>query len=203
MKFIERIPNNPEEEKTISTNEKINTLSQTENKIQENNNPALKQPDIIPLTNTESLNTEENFSYVSEKALEIDDIYKNGDIDNDTLRSIYIIDSFLKALPETLPNEAKRQSVLNIISASGINLENLLEDGQKRLHLLHNYCESFTSKTEEIIKQYEIEIKEFTMKIEQCTEAINKRNELQKEQDLKLDYEMSKIESIIKFIKKQ
>lgn len=197
IKFIEKIPDASIEQENVSA------VKETDGSDQLTEEVEIATMDTTASFHTSEENIEKSDSYISDKVLDVDEIYKNEGIDCNHLESVYIIDSYQKALPETLPNETKRQAVLSILSASDINLDNLLTDGEKRLDILHNFSKVYTGKTEDITKQYEAEIKELTIKIEKCRKAINKRDELQKEQDLKLDCEIQRIENIIKFIKKQ
>jgi hypothetical protein len=201
IKFIEKIPESSKEEDPF--NDEISVSNQSADSKEDDNKSISDQVNIDVTVNTYKKNIEEYAPYTSDKVTEISDIYKNEGIIDDNIKSIYIIDSFLKALPETLPNEAKRQSVLNIISASGMNLETLLEDGKNRVNLVHTFHKGFTSKTDEITRQCKIAIEELTAKIEKYKDAISQREDLQKEQDLKLEYEIQKIENIISFINRQ
>lgn len=156
-------------------------------------------------TETENINESEykeckvNFM---DKILQTNEIYNKSNIEKNDINTVFIINSFIKALPENLPVEIKRQSVLNIIIASGMNLENLIEDGNNRLSILNTYINEFSKETENTIIQYQMEIENLNKKIDEYKNNIKTRDKLQQEQNAIITYEIQKIEEIIGFINK-
>ncbi|MGE4284954.1 MAG: hypothetical protein AB7G87_14770 [Clostridia bacterium] len=130
----------------------------------------------------------------------IQEIYNKLNMPIKVTDTVFIVDSFLKALPENLPTEIKRQSVLNVISASGMQLQSLIHDGNERLKALNFFIDSFTEKTEDTIDATEKEIDKLLEQINKYKELINKRKTLQEEQKATIDYEIQKILSMVKFI---
>ena len=55
-------------------------------------------------------------AYEKNKLLSIDEIYRNARLTSDMKNTIFIVDVFLKTLPENLPIDVKRESVANILN---------------------------------------------------------------------------------------
>ncbi|MGY0373569.1 hypothetical protein [Clostridium sp. JNZ J1-5] len=135
------------------------------------------------------------------KLLSVDEIYNRFNIENKKINTIFLIDSYVKALPETLPTDIKKQSVLNIVKASGMNVQELIKDGQDRVKVLGSFTSDVSAKTKSIIDEYEKEIGELLKKIDEYKNIINNRKNFQEEQKACIDYEVQKINNIIGFIK--
>lgn len=135
-----------------------------------------------------------------QEKLDINEIYlKFGPSTNDT-NTIYIIDSFLKALPDNLPSDIKLQSVLGIVSASKMDVEQLLTDGSRRLEVLTQFFKNFMNSNNNVIDENEKEISILTEKINQHKKIIEGRKKLQEEQKSVVEFELQKIENIIDFV---
>lgn len=135
------------------------------------------------------------------KILSVDEIYFNSNLANKKINTIFLIDSYVKALPENLPTEVKRQAVLNIIKASDMDITLLVKDGQDRLSILNEFITNVTTKTDNIIKTCEDEIKDLHKKIDEYKKLINDREKFQEEQKAFIDYEVQKVQNIMDFIK--
>jgi len=134
------------------------------------------------------------------KLLKIDEIYKNYDINSNGINSLSIVESFQKALPDYLPTDVKRQSILNIISSSNVQVESLVKDGSDKLNCLKDFSKSFTEESRDVISNFEDEIKKLNEKINSYKTAIDNMKKLQSEQDFTVKYEMDKINNIMQFI---
>lgn len=152
----------------------------------------------IPTQNMVSFDQQNQFK--ADKLLKIEEIYKKFNLDSDNKNTIFIIDSFSKALPDYLPQEIKRQSILNIISSSGMNIVELLKDGTERINILKNFENSCTNYTNKLISESEAEIEKLMQAINKCKKSINDRKKLQEEQSANIEYEVQKIQNIIQFI---
>jgi len=137
------------------------------------------------------------------KLLGIQEIYKKAGMISEGTSTVFIIDNFSKALPDNLPTAVKRQSVLNLISTSGMSIDNITKDGKGRLQELNVFLQAFSSKTDEAILKNETEIKKLTQKINDYKKVINDRKKLKQEQKAVIEYETQKIQSIILFIEGQ
>lgn len=134
------------------------------------------------------------------KLLKIDEIYKNYDINSNGINSLSIVESFQKALPDYLPTDVKRQSILNIIASSNVQVESLVKDGSDKLNCLKDFSRSFTEESRDVISNFEDEIKKLNEKINSYKTAIDNMKKLQSEQDFTVKYEMDKINNIMQFI---
>ncbi len=134
------------------------------------------------------------------KLLKIDEIYRNFDILTEGINSLAIVESFQKALPDYLPTDVKRQSILNIIASSNVKVESLLRDGNDKLRCLNDFSEAFTKESNEVVSDFEKEIKKLTEKINNYKTAIDNMKKLHTEQDFTVKYEIEKINNILQFI---
>jgi len=134
------------------------------------------------------------------RLLKIDEIYRNFDILTEGINSLSIVESFQKALPDYLPMDVKRQSILNIISSSNVKVESLLRDGNDKLRCLNDFSEAFTKESNEVVSDFEKEIKKLTEKINNYKTAIDNMKKLHTEQDFTVKYEIEKINNILQFI---
>lgn len=137
---------------------------------------------------------------IIDRPLSIREIYiKSGQL-SDGITTIFIIENFLKALPEYLPTDIKRNSILNLITASGLNLQNILRDGKEKVKLLNMFQQNFDSKTSEAISKDETEIKSLESKIQKLKDDIEKNTKLMQEQKSIVDFETQRIENILNFV---
>lgn len=134
------------------------------------------------------------------KLLKIGEIYQNYDISSDGINSLSIVESFQKALPDYLPTDVKRQSILNIIASSNVKVENLVKDGNDKLNCLKDFSQSFTNESNAVITNFDAEIKKLNEKISSFKTAIDNMKNLQTEQDFTVKYEIDKINNILQFI---
>lgn len=210
-------------EKTINENEN-NSIGQSEEDIEqiipvETEKPqfadymkkAEVKPEVKPEVQTEvktsmntSIKTEEAEDPVGivrkKKLLKIDEIYKNYDINSNGINSLSIVESFQKALPDYLPTDVKRQSILNIISSSNVQVDSLVKDGNDKLNCLKDFSRSFNEESRGVISNFDEEIKKLNEKINSYKTAIDNMKKLQSEQDFTVKYEIDKINNILQFI---
>jgi hypothetical protein len=140
---------------------------------------------------------------IDESSLEgiitINEIYEQSNL-NDLSKSIFRVKSFSEALPDTLTTEAKRQSVLGILAASDLNVEELKEDAYLRIEAINSVMEQFSNSTDNIIEDGNEEIKRLQEQIESIKEKINSRQLLQENQMKLVNDEINKIKNIVEFL---
>lgn len=134
------------------------------------------------------------------KLLKIEEIYKNYDIYSDGINSLSIVESFQRALPDYLPTDVKRQSILNIIASSNVKVDSLVKDGNDKLNCLREFSKSFSDESTNVVLNFENEIKKLNEKINGYKTAIDSMKKLQSEQDFTVKYEIDKINNILHFI---
>lgn len=127
-------------------------------------------------------------------------IYKENGID-DLSNSIFKVEEIKGALPTNLPNEIKKASVIGMMGVSKLAIETVLEDAEKRSQILSGALQKFTDETVNIIEQGQGEIAELEEKINSINEKITARKKNQDDQEKVVTDEISKITSIVNFIK--
>lgn len=140
-------------------------------------------------------------AYEKNKMLTIEDIYRNARLSGDSKRSIFIADIFLKTLPENLPVDIKRTSLLNILGVSNISIEELLTDAFQRIDSLNTVLENTVNTSEDIIKKNEATIRELESRIEELKNITEIRRKFQDDQNTLIEYEIQRIINIVDFIK--
>lgn len=130
----------------------------------------------------------------------IDRIYEIGSL-TDKERSIYKADEIRKILPDSLTKEAKRASVVGMLSVSKITVEEVILDADKRTELLLGVLERFTKETVEIRQDTQLEIDALELQIEEKKAAITARNLEQEKQGEIITTELDRIRAITDFIK--
>jgi len=135
-----------------------------------------------------------------DKFLPVEEIYKKSNLATNGTDTIFIIDCYKSAIPGFLPTDAKRESVLNIIASSNMQIDKLMKDGRDRLNALKRYDESFSKVTDKIISDYESEIDKLTERINACKSGISGRKKIQEEQAATIEYEIQKLHNVFEFV---
>lgn len=140
-------------------------------------------------------------SYEKNKFLSIDEIYRNKNLEKDVKQSIFIAEVFMKALPENLPIDIKKKSTLNILEASGLKKEELLNDAYIRIDALNTVLEETVAKTAEVKSKNESSIKELEERIEMLKRNIEERHVFEEKQTSEIEYEIQRVINIVDGIK--
>ena len=140
-------------------------------------------------------------SYEKNKLLTIEDIYKNARLTLDSKKSIFIIDILSKTLPENLPVDVKRETVLSLMNVQGLEKEKLLNDAYNRIDALNTVLEDTVNKSEEIIERNKNSIRELEKRIEELKNINEERREFQNDQNTLIEYEIQKIINLVDFVK--
>jgi len=197
-----------ESEESINIPEPKNMpdLSKIEEKKEEVK--AEVKPEVVAkeVATSESTEIEEKLDYLigayeKNKLMTIDEIYRNARLQTDIKRTIFMADTYLKALPENLPIDIKRQSVLDIMEVSNISKEDLLKDAYQRIDSLNTVLEETVQTSDEIMKRHETNIRELEKRIEDLKGIVQDRVKFQEDQNTMIEYEIQKIINIVEFIK--
>lgn len=202
-------PHSPDSEDILEDGAEVQ-VAETE-KVE--NEPAEESKSLSGEAETEA---EEEFSYsiyqngdggidydklVGEtKLMTIDSIYSCKNLPKNLNESVFIIELYGKTLPENLPIEVKRQSVLNILKVSSLDVEVLLQDAYNRIDLLNEVLEDVAQKTEEMNETNLAEIAELNRKIEELRQTMANRAKYQQKQNTSIGYEIQRIVNIVEFI---
>lgn len=196
----EPLPTEPVEEPTLKIKaeeqDQIDSYKALEAQLLQEKETAQAHPFVIE----DKLNTLIE-AYEKNKLLTIEEIYRNARLTADNKRSIFIADIFLKTLPENLPVDIKRTSLLNILNVSSINIEELLTDAFQRIDSLNTVLENTVSTTDEISQKNDASIRELESRIEELKNVIEARRKFQEDQNTLIEYEIQKIINIVDFIK--
>lgn len=150
--------------------------------------------------------TQDKYSTVNnnryEKKMTIDEIYSLHEFDNNSINTVFMLQNLINALPQNLPKDIVKQSVINIIDASRMDLNKLLSDGDQRLKLLDEVIHSYYNQTNNNITKYKEEIAKLSSLINDYQEQIKINENMLEEQIYEIKYEFQKIEEIINFFSK-
>lgn len=140
-------------------------------------------------------------SYERNKLLSIEDIYRKANLINDVKSTVFMVDVYAKALPENLPLDVKRDSVLNIMKASELRVDDLLSDAYKRIDALNNILENVVQTTEELKTKNTATIRDLEKRIDELKRNIVEREKFQETQNTMIEYEIQRIINIVDFVK--
>lgn len=194
FRLVERIEKEQYLENVEEKNSEIDAEKNAETKTANEENI---NKDNINAVNSLNKDTKKNVNIL----LSVDEIYSKFQLENKKVNTIFLVDSYIKALPENLPMDIKKQSVLNIIRASDMEAGKLINDGQDRLKALDTFMIDVSEETKIIINGYETQIQELMNTIEEYKNIINDRKRFQEEQKACVDYELQKVQNIVDFIK--
>ena len=140
-------------------------------------------------------------SYEKNKLLSIEDIYRNARLTLDTKKSIFMVDILSKTLPENLPIDVKRETVLSLMNVSDLKRDNLLNDAYQRIDTLNTVLEETVETSEEIMEKNNKTIEELKKRIEELASINEERLEFQQDQNTLIEYEIQKIINLVDFVK--
>jgi hypothetical protein len=187
--LVEKVQTAPEEETDLSITEEG-----SESFVNRINAPVEKPNPFV----AEILEKPNTFKF--DRHNEVSEVYNIYNLKLDGINTIFIIENFLKALPEYLPEDVKRQSLFDIIASSGMNMETLITDGSERLKSLNAFFEQFSTNTNKNIQEREKEIELLVKKINQCKTEIQGFEQLRDTQKATIDYEVQKVSNILRFV---
>lgn len=134
-----------------------------------------------------------------DKNLSVSEIYALNRIENGPMNTVFLLENFINALPQNLPYDVKKATVINIVNASSSDLEQLLSEGETRVRVLNNFMEDFQLSLSGNINEYKSEILKLTKQIDHYKALINEKETLLEEQKNVIKYESQKINNIIDF----
>lgn len=136
----------------------------------------------------------------NKKLFKVDEIYRNYNTESQGINSLFIVESFLKALPDYLPVDVKRESTLDIVASSGVRIESLIKDGDCKLKCLKEFSQYFLDDASDTICRCENEIRMLNEKINNYKKVIGDMKKLEEEQSGVVMYEIQRINNILEFI---
>jgi hypothetical protein len=143
---------------------------------------------------------EETGYYNTETYNAITDLYAQFGKESGGVGTVFIIDAFIKTLPESLAEDVKRSSVLNILNVSNINVNHLINDGVSRMEILSNFANAFSEYTGQVTTTREQQITVLEEQVKALKREISERNRLQDKQQATIDAEVKEIRKYLDFV---
>ena len=141
--------------------------------------------------------TPENYA---DRLLDIDELYEALSIRSRRTDSIYLVEDYLHTLPDSLPDESRREIVTKIVNTSGFDFDRLMGDGVLRVKMLKEYAERFAQYTEKYVADRNAELDELDRQILRVRTLIENRRELHKKQFFTIEAEAQRLKDILTFI---
>ena len=202
--FVEKV--NKEEYENTNLNEKKNIQLSEELNDEDNILKGEASKHKIEINAPEPVIKESSSAIVAdieyENKMMIDEIYSLYGFENSNINTVFMLQNLINALPQNLPKDVIKQSVINIIKASNIDLNELLSDGEGRLEILVKVMDRYYKQTNKSIAEYKEEIAKLSSLINNCQEAIKIKENMLEEQINLIKYEAQKIDDIIDFFPK-
>jgi hypothetical protein len=200
MSMFERLnlveKTNQEKTDNIYTND-VNIQEEIQPKnIEEHNNKV--EPQYSESQNDNN-KTSDKADIKQNNKLTIQEIYSSYGVENSDVNTIFMLGNFIDAIPESLPSEVRKKSVISIVGSSNSDLSKLLADGEKRLDVLKQFSNDCYDSTTDAIEEYKKKITELKKIISSYEEQIRTNQTLLKEQNNIIKFEIDKIESVINF----
>jgi len=136
----------------------------------------------------------------TEKYLDIEELYEALSLKSKRTDTIYLIEEYLRTLPASLPDDARRDIVGRIVAASGFDFDLLMGDGILRVKMLKEYAERFARHTDDYISARNTEVGELEQQIVRLRKLIENRRELHKKQFFAIEAEAQRLKDILTFI---
>lgn len=179
------------------------TLNQTHSQIQTPDVDLLKTPVETEVLEDQIIE-EEPLSFVedvkgAEQLMLPKDIYEKFKL-SFTGSSIFKIEELDKNLPDTLPEDTRRQSIVGILQVTGLMLDNLILDAEDRIFALDSVQKEVSKTTEGTIKENDDQIIELTAKIDELKEQNISRRKLREDQEKIINEELDRISKILDFV---
>lgn len=135
-----------------------------------------------------------------EDLITVDTVYEKFNL-ADKSRSIFRVTEFEAALPGSLPTDVKKQTLIGILTTSGLKIDELVTDGESRVAALHSTLDGFTQETTDFVVNKEAEIADLQRQMDLAKEDINNRKLLQENQEKLINEEITNVEKVVNFIK--
>ena len=136
----------------------------------------------------------------TDRYLDIEEIYTTLSINSKPTDTVYLIEEYLKTLPDSLPEVSKREIVGKIVAASGFDYDMLMGDGVLRVKMIKDYAEKFARYTDEYVSIQNAELAELERQMKLVKTLIDNRRELHRRQFLTIEAEAQRLKEILLFI---
>ena len=65
--------------------------------------------------------------------------------------TVYLLEEYMKTLPDSLPAESRRAIIIKLVAAAGFDFDKLLGDGVDRVTKLTEHASAFAARTDEVM----------------------------------------------------
>ncbi len=197
------------EKETSIASEEVSSSATSEEAIQVTpeieTKEAIKIQEIIeePPTMSNPISAEDIKNDVTyDRHLSINEIYNTYNLDTVAVTdSVYLLENLINALPAELPDFVKKTTVNNIIQASAMDIDKLLNDGHTRSAKLKGFIEEYTTSNLSDIEKLKQEIDRLTAMIAQYHQQVRLKEKLIQEESTLVETEETRINSILNFFK--
>ena len=132
--------------------------------------------------------------------LDIEELYDALSLRSKRTDTIYLIEEYLRTLPESLPDESRREIVGKIVAASGFDFDLLIGDGVLRVKMLKEYAERFAKYTDDFVSARNAEVDDLEQQIMRIRRQVENRRDLHKKQFFAIEAEAQRLKDILTFI---
>ena len=127
------------------------------------------------------------------------DIYAANSL-SDLSKSIFKVDEVINSLPKEMTTEAKKATVLNILTSFGLTVDEVVQDGYTRINFLNSAKDEILTKNNSEIDASNVSIENHKKEIEQLSKYIADLQIVNKNCEDTVEQEVEKIESLVKFV---
>jgi len=138
----------------------------------------------------------------TDRFLDLEELYHSFNMRSSGVDTVYLMESYIKILPETLPTELRRSIITQIMEASGFDFNAILNDGVDRVSKLTDYAATFVARTDALLERYNAEIDALERQVKNLRDLIAERKDLHKRQSLAIEGEARRLKDILDFISK-
>jgi len=136
----------------------------------------------------------------TDRYLNTEELYDALSLRSKKTDSIYLIEEYLRTLPDSLPDAQRRDIVNKLLAASGFDYDLLMGDGVLRVKMLKEYAERFARHTDDYIAARQAELDEMDQQILRVRRLIENRRDLHKKQFFSIEAEAQRLKEILTFI---
>lgn len=124
-------------------------------------------------------------------------IYEQGNVSDED--SIFKIKAYIDILPAEMTNAKKQASISGILTVNGINVVDLINDGQHRIRVLEGAEADIKADNDEVIAQAEADIEHLKSLIEEAEAKIAEAKKKTGEASAAIKSEVEAISQLLEF----
>ena len=124
-------------------------------------------------------------------------IYQQGDFREEN--SLFRLDGFISSLPKEMPTETKQGSIASILRYSGIDIDALVDDGERRLALLLASQSQLKEDNSQREAQANKEIEELKLAIQEAERRISEDRHTTEQSCGAIEVESTQLRALLEF----